>query len=371
MAVSTAQAVYASEATTQTQAVTSGTVLLIEDEGSIAQLLSTLMASHKVRVIHAQTGQQAMALLAKERPLLITLDLVLPDIDGFTLLSHIRQQPQLDDVPVLMISAQAEPSAQRRAYQGGVSDFIAKPFHVDLLDAKLRAWIQLAQRAQRPPPPPASRTNPLRDFAHEVRNPITAISAAAHRLSLLDVGSEQRQRLSRAIAAEADRLGRMVSHYLDGGTQALIGDEPYTGEPLTLLRELLELNVPEAARQRIQLLVTESLPALRVDPDHLRQMLLNLLENALAATTKQGSVSISVSITSSAVSISISDTGCGIPSEDLPRIFEDGFTTRSDKTRGLGLGITKRLCEKAGGTLTVHSAVNQGTQFSLSVIRAC
>ena len=339
-------------------------VLLIEDEASIVQLLRTLIQPHNAYVLCARTGAQALELLGRERPALITLDLVLPDLDGFTVLQQIRARRELDDVPVLMISAQAEPAAQRRAYQGGVSDFIAKPFHVDLLDAKLRAWLRLAQRA--------SRLGKLRDFAHEVRNPLTAIGTAAHRLTHADLGSEQRQRLGRAIAGEAERLGRMVTTYLDGGNTSgsglLIGECMFTPEPLAVLHDLLELNLAEETRPRVHLR-GEPVPGLRIDPDHLRQMVLNLVENALAATAQGGEVVLSAETAAESVRITVADTGCGIPPEHLPHIFEDGFTTRSDKQRGLGLGITQRLCARAGGALDVTSS-DRGTVFTLDLPRA-
>jgi signal transduction histidine kinase len=339
-------------------------VLLIEDEPSIVQLLKTLMQPHHAQVLCARSGAQALELLARERPALITLDLVLPDLDGFSVLQQIRSRRELDEVPVLMISAQAEPAAQRRAYQGGVSDFIAKPFHVDLLDAKLRTWLRLAQRT--------SRLATLRDFAHEVRNPLTAIGAAAYRLTEADLGHEQRQRLGRAIAGEAERLGRMVRSYLDGAgadSGLLIGATPLTPDPLAVVHDLLDLNLAETTRPRVHLRGAD-IPALRADPDHLRQMVLNLVENALAATAQRGEVELALAATADAVRITVSDTGCGIASEDLPHIFEDGFTTRSDKQRGLGLGITQRLCNRAGGTLGVNSRVGEGTVFTLELPRA-
>lgn len=340
-------------------------VLIIEDEASIVQLLGTLIKPHNAHVLCARSGAQALQLLRQERPALITLDRVLPDMDGFTVLQQIRTRRELDDVPVLMISAQAEPATQRRAYQDGVSDFIAKPFHVDLLDAKLRAWLRLARRA--------SRLGTLRDFAHEVRNPLTAISTAAHRLTHADVGLDQRQRLGRAIASEADRLSRMVTSYLDAGTSSgsglLIGDPALTPDPLTVIQELLDLNLAETTRARVRL-PDERIPPVRTDPDHLRQMVLNLVDNALTATADGGEVILAAAPTEHMVSITVTDTGCGIPAEHLPHIFEDGFTTRSDKQRGLGLGITQRLCARVGGTLRVASSREGGTMFTLELPRA-
>lgn len=350
---------------TSSRALTTASVLVIEDEAAIAQLLATLMAPLGVRMLRARSGTEALSILAAQRPALITLDLVLPELDGIALLQRIRQRRDLDDVPVLMISAQAEPAVQRRAYQAGVSDFIAKPFPVDLMDAKLRAWLKLASQAH--------RTSTLRDFAHEVKNPLTAIGAAAHALTRPDVELTQRIRLGKAIAGEAERLGRMVQHYLylDAGT-GLIGDSPCTQSPVAVLRDLLDVNVMADSRSRVHLDlgITDDLPALRVDPDHLRQMLLNLIDNALAATARAGEVRLQAQTDDTGVSLSVRDTGVGIAVADLPHIFEDGFTTRGDQRRGLGLGITQRLCARAGGRIQVDSTPGTGTTFALWLPRA-
>lgn len=348
---------------TATHLLGAASVLVVEDEVAIAQLLGTLIEPLGVRVLRAGSGTQALEILAHERPALITLDLVLPELDGLSLLQRIRERRDLDEVPVLMISAQAEPAVQRRAYQAGVSDFIAKPFPVDLLDAKLRAWLKLASRA--------SRASTLRDFAHEVKNPLTAIGAAAHSLTRSEVEMVQRQRLGKAIASEAERLGRMVRHYLypDAGA-GLIGDSPYTPAPLAVLRDLLDVNVPSEARSRVHLNITGELPPLRVDGDHLRQMLLNLIDNALAATVRHGAVYLEGLADEQSVAIQVRDTGVGIDASDLPHIFEDGFTTRGDERRGLGLGITQRLCARAGGHIQVASTRGDGTAFSLLLPRA-
>lgn len=211
---------------------------------------------------------------------------------------------------------------------------------------------------------------PLREFAHELRNPLVAITSAAQALGMGGMDSEQRERLSRAVVSEAERMGRMVLHYLDGGATPLIGETLITEAPHRLLRELFDLNLPAAARERVHSHIRGPLPELRVDPDHLRQMLLNLLDNALTATHSKGEVIIEAFVEESGVALAVWDTGVGISPEHLPHIFQDGFTTRGDQRRGLGLGITQRLCKNAGGQIQVRSLLGHGTVFTVWLPRA-
>lgn len=220
----------------------------------------------------------------------------------------------------------------------------------------------------------------MRDFAHEVRNPIATIGSASDALARNEkrvaggesgLSGEQRQRLLEIIRSEAERLRRMVTQYLDASTALLLTDRPCTERPLALVRELLDTCFPPGARSRIALSPTETdaeLPPLAIEPDHLRQVFLNLLENALAAIAlTDGRIDIEALASDDGVAFSVRDTGCGIPPSNLERIFADGFTTGGGTRRGLGLGIVRRLLERAGGRIAVVNNWPQGTLFTVHV----
>jgi signal transduction histidine kinase len=261
------------------------------------------------------------------------------------------------DVPVLAITAQTDSATVKRAYRCGVSDFIAKPFGVDLLEAKLKMWLRLSQLGD--------FAHQMRDFTHEAKNPLAAIAAAAQVMARKDADADPalRRRLLRTIEEEADRLGRLLSTYTLGETA---GEATATLSPLRLIQDVVEVNLPDpAVRARVHVRCTAPIPAIRVDPDRLRQMLVNLIENAVAATLAGGEVAIESFVEPGGVALLVRDSGVGIPAAHLPRIFEDGFTTRGGTARGLGLGITQRLCQAAGGKIQVESTLGQGSSFAL------
>lgn len=346
-------------------------VLVVEDEPSIIDLITAVLQSSAsapaARVVPARGWAQAQRALGSVRPALITLDLVLPEEDGLEVLRALRARPDLADVPVIIISAQVDSASQRRAFLAGASDFVAKPFSVDLLDAKLQAWLRLSRCS--------SARQQVRDFAHEARNPLAAISAAAQVLSRdgLEMDKGMRRRLCGAIVSEAERLGRMIQAYLAPpgpgltmGTAAAGAPLPAHAAPARVLSDVLDVNLTEpAARARVRRQVSAALPEVRVDPDHLRQMLLNLLDNALCATAAGGEVTIDAYVDEAGVGMAVRDSGVGIAAADLPRIFDDGFTTRGTGANGLGLGITRRLCQESGATLNVLSSEGQGSAFLL------
>lgn len=338
--------------------------------------------------VEVHSAEQALAAVQRDRPLLLLFDLCSGDI-GARLLRGLRDgtdrtcrllAPLVADAPLLAFIPTPDPEQARQAYHDGASDVLCQALGRDVLASKVRAWLRLAERAQ--------RLMALRDFAHEARHPITAIGAAAHML-ISDVAlsardESERRRLSQTILSESERMGRMVEHYLDADPSLRIGDAPLTEEPLSLIRDLLAVNLSSEQRRRVTLHATGEIPDLAVEPDHLRQMLLNLVENALTATAQIGEVGVEVLVEAGGAAVAVRDTGVGISPDDLSRIFEDGFTTAGlldpsgergvgrggsnpnvggSRRRGLGLGITQRLCLGAGGRLSVHSESGRGSVF--------
>src|SRR5689334_19985951 len=120
-------------------------LLACEDEDRIVDLLRAITEPLGVDVIAARDGATALAHLAVRRPAMMTLDLVLPNLDGFGVLERIRQRRELDDMPIVVISAISDATTVKRAYGMGVVDFVAKPFNVDLLDAKLKVFLRMEQ----------------------------------------------------------------------------------------------------------------------------------------------------------------------------------------------------------------------------------
>ncbi len=118
--------------------------------------------------------------------------------------------------------------------------------------------------------------------------------------------------------------------------------------------------------------LADDLPLVNIDWQRVNQVLHNILENAVAHTRKRGCINVAASRKGRWVEVSVSDTGEGIPAEDLPHIFERFY--RVDKSRaratggsGLGLTIAKRLIEAHGGTIGVQSKLGEGSRFSFTL----
>lgn len=227
-------------------------------------------------------------------------------------------------------------------------------------------------------------------LAHEVKNPLGAIKGAAQLLEEVGAaGSDDpaAREFVGIILEEANRLDRVVGSFLDYA-------RPHAGNPVPL-----DLNA--AVRRTVQILssqitdgavdvqqdLTEPLPRTRMDPEKFRQVLMNLMQNAIQAMDGQGKITVTSAVRRAArgriagsdgasasrrslveeselVEVSVRDTGPGISPKVLRNLFIPFFTTKSQGT-GLGLAISQAIVQNAGGTIEVHSQPGDGTTFTI------
>jgi signal transduction histidine kinase len=133
-----------------------------------------------------------------------------------------------------------------------------------------------------------------------------------------------------------------------------------------LVRETLGLLRPEIENrgQTIEEKLARQLPNAALDPAQIKQVLVNLIKNAMQAMTRGGTLKVETGSGADGVWVSIADTGCGIPQEQLSRIFDPFFTTKK-KGSGLGLMIVQRIVRDHGGLIKLESHLGQGTIFRI------
>ncbi|CAB1083831.1 Sensor protein of zinc sigma-54-dependent two-component system [Olavius algarvensis Delta 1 endosymbiont] len=202
--------------------------------------------------------------------------------------------------------------------------------------------------------------------AHEIRNPLSSIKGFATYFKQRYQDVPLDQQTADIMIQEVDRLNRVVSQLLEFARPVSISAQPTSVKDL--VDDSLEL-IRQQARDRqitIDSRNTAKLDEIKLDPDRLNQVLLNLNLNALEAMEPGGKLQIDVfdSDGTRELAIRISDTGQGIAEADLPKIFDPYFTTKSSGT-GLGLAIAHNIVEAMGGTIEVKSEVGKGTVFTL------
>lgn len=200
--------------------------------------------------------------------------------------------------------------------------------------------------------------------AHEIRNPLNSIGGFAQLLVERSPEGDRRKEYGQVIVQETERISRIIEDILDFGRQKKPDLVP------TDLNQLLEELLPTLQSKASQFGVTISstlapdLPPVRADGNQLREVLLNLLHNALEAMPTGGSLTVATRATEHQVEIAVSDTGPGIDESIKGRIFELFFTTKKGGT-GLGLCVSQEIVKNHQGEIRVQSKVGKGTTFTI------
>lgn len=215
------------------------------------------------------------------------------------------------------------------------------------------------------------------NVSHEIRTPLVMLQGYSEALIDDVVDSpEERKELAQIIHEESLRMGRLVNELLDlariqaGHVELNLESMPLSPVIQRIVRKFINL----AKENKIVLVenIQNTQHSYSIDSDRMEQILTNLIDNAIRHTPAEGEVLVSLTETNEGATIIVKDTGHGIPSDDLPFIFErfykaDKARTRGKAGTGLGLAIAKQLVEAHHGHIDVHSKVGEGTTFTIFI----
>jgi signal transduction histidine kinase len=207
-------------------------------------------------------------------------------------------------------------------------------------------------------------------LAHEIKNPLSTVQLNLALLQEdLDPHNPAYSRLTNrlnVVQRETSRLRDILEDFLRYAGRLEIDRKPV--ELNQLLEELVDFFSPQAQAQRVQLRLKKSpvLLTANIDPKLIKQALLNLMLNALQAMPRGGEMILSVKPEDDHVCLDVIDTGAGIPADVLPKIFQAYYTTKRGGT-GIGLAMTKRIVEEHGGTISLQSEPEKGTDFTITL----
>jgi signal transduction histidine kinase len=365
-------------------------ILLVDDEIDFLENLGQRLELRGLPTATASSGRMALQIL-DDRPVdVVILDVRMPGMDGIETLRRIKEaHPRVE---VVMLTGHADLESALEGMRFGFFDYLTKPVQLEqLLDKindayrrrlgdesvdhevfadKLQQHMIVADRL-------SSLGELAASIAHEVNNPLAVISESAgwlrSRSGQKDISREELLRSTELaldkIEAAITRAVRISRNFL---RFARAPDADVRDTDLgALADEVRDLTAKSAAAARIDVEVARaSDPIVRSDPYQLRQVLLNLVTNAIQAIASDGLVKITVGGDADEAHVDVADDGPGIPEADLERIFEPFFTTKeADQGTGLGLAVSRGIVEKLGGRIEVDNRPGQGCTFRLVLPR--
>jgi signal transduction histidine kinase len=214
----------------------------------------------------------------------------------------------------------------------------------------------------------ASLTTLAAGVAHEIKNPLGSLSIHIQLIQKAVAGNQlsELDKYIGVVNEEIDRLNRIVVDFLFAVRPMDL--EPREGDINALIAELVEFVRYELDEAHIGCVMDlgENLPPIDFDERYMKQALLNLIKNAIAAMDGGGTLTITTGFNDAEIQISVRDTGVGISEENLPKIFEPYFTTKPTGT-GLGLTLVFKIVREHQGDLNVKSREGEGTDFVITL----
>ena len=364
----------------------SATILNVNDDDATRYLSTRTLRLAGYRVLEAATGEEALKLAAQERPDVVVLDVKLPDISGYEVCQRLRAQPHTASIAVMHTSATfVTPDKKVRGLEGGADAYLTEPFEGEELIATVRSLLRmrraeqdLRRRAEHLTEADRRKDLFLAMLAHELRNPLAAITTAVSILERRATVEPKDARMVSIIQRQTNHLARLVDDLLDVSrlTRGKVELRQARVDLRGVLEQVLTVFRPQAESKQLKL--ESSLPPvplwMEADTTRLVQVFTNLLDNALKYTNEGGSISVKAERLvsedgSASTRVRVKDTGIGIRAEILPSVFElfsqaDESLERTRGGLGIGLTLVHNLVEMHGGRVEAHSeGPGQGSEF--------
>jgi len=344
-------------------------ILIVEDEELNRDIMARRLQSSEYSLRFAADGQQALDQVAKKKPDLILLDIMLPEIMGLQVLHSLRQSYSMVELPIIMVTAIDEDVRIVRALELGANDYITKPINFPILLARMQTQLSLKQLS-------ALNTEFLASASHDLRRPLAAVQDIATR-ALHKLGSKQ-DYSSDDMLDDMNLVYQSVSYmqniadYIVDMQAAGFGQIRLTKVPLqieNLVDEVIERHRELANERKVSLISKHASQKLITEADRSRiiQVLDNLLSNAIRCCGAGDIVTLSIGESEDQVCVTVCDTGPGMTEEALGQLFQDNVeqpdaaVDMEQKTPGLQL--CKQLIEQHGGKIDAFNNEQHGMTF--------
>lgn len=385
---------YAREILSPKRSLEGRRLLVVDDSPLPRACLRRSLDMQGATILEADDGCTALDLVAAQPFDLVIADQYMTNMNGLEFVRIVRQTLTQDELPIILMSAATCHSILTSALEGGANDFIRKPFEaVELLarvknclrtsalSKKLQAAIGEAEYANR------TKSAFFASMSRQIRTPLTAVIGYTDQLKDATLTEPERKSAITAISCGGKRLVELSDQILDyarieTGRMSIVLDDV---SPLDILLDIQSNMLPLANERGLRLIAESAGPIpdrIRSDPVRLRQILENLVDNAIKYT-RSGEVRITMRFVSNdegqklraaapQFEFSVADTGIGIAPEKTPFVFEpfgnpDELLMHKFVGIELGLAISRHCARMLGGNIVVKSLPDVGSTFTASV----
>lgn len=356
-----------------------GSVIIVDDDATSLGYTSLLLNRKGFTTFPCSSAVDALEVLQKNNVDVVITDIKMPDITGIELLEKVGNiNPE---IPVVLITGFADLDTAIEAIKKGAFDFITKPYEIDYLAHSIEKAISyhrlirmeadyrhiLEELNAAVETLVMERTMSLMSLtvADRIRNPATTIAWVCKKMLTRDDAPEGLREGLSIILNEADKLETIVKEFQETlkDREARFKYEEIKG----VVEDVVSVTEKEASYKGIELIVDypEGRPLrMNMERNLLTIAILHLVRNSIEATPPKGRISIRILSDNEKVILEITDTGYGIPEEDLEKIFEPFFSTKKYRF-GIGLSLVKQIVSEHMGEIKVETEIGKSTSFKL------
>jgi two-component system sensor histidine kinase/response regulator len=367
-------------------------ILIVDDTPANLMLLAAMLKGDGYKIRPVPNGMLALQAVAKEKPDIILLDILMPEMTGYEVCDQLKANVDTCDIPVIFISALNDTNNVVKALSSGGVDYITKPFQAEEVKARVATHLKIQRQSKELQQQSKElqiqrkellELNATKDrffsiIAHDLRSPFQGFLGLTQILEeeLSTLTMTEIKEIAASLSVSANNHFRLLDNLLQW-SQTQKGSVPFTPEVINL-NSLVEDSITpliESAKTKgieIASAISNSLEVF-ADKNMLQTVIRNLVSNALKFTNTGGKVNLLTKKNDDKrVEISVQDTGIGMLQEMVGNLFRLDINTsrrgtHDEPSTGLGLLLCNEFIEKHGGKLRVESEVGKGSTFSFTL----
>jgi len=353
------------------------TILIVEDDLANRKILQAQLETAKFKVITANDGHSAIKTIEENAQSIdiVLLDLLLPDISGFSVCQIIRKKLTIYQLPIIMVTSQNYVKDLIEGFNSGANDFVTKPYNIYELVARIHLSITLKNIFK--DNSSLKKINKLKSdivdmAAHDMKSPLTIISGYANRI-LKTLSKESLEfEYTNKIITSSNKMLKIINKLLNDSKYE---NQQLIFENINIIKTISDsidfyTDMARNKSQKINFYYLNSMLYLYIDKNSISTIIDNLISNAIKYSPVHSHINITVEDFKERIEISIKDSGNGFTDDEIDNLFIKYFPftnkpTQGENSTGLGLYIINDMVNRNNGEIKVKSVRGEGSEFKL------